>query len=814
MKIGFLGGSINAEVIKEFYPDLNFFFFLVDGFDNAAEMLRTGEIDIFAGEGVADPLFDKYGFINSKEFFPLIYTSVSMTTANPELQAIISVVNKYITAGGVDKLYEFYNQGDEEYSRYKLYNSFIEEERAYINDLMANNKTVKIALEHDNYPYSFYNKTDKEFQGIAVDVLNEVSRLTDIVFEPVHTEISPWAEIFGMLQKGEVSLVSQLIQTEERTGNFLWPDSPYASTPYVLISKLDYPHLAIYQLVRTKVGVISESAYEEMYRLWFPENDNLIGYNTYDDALDALEAGEIDLLMGTENLLLMQQNYREKPGYKVNIRFGTPTESYFGLNINEKLLCSIISKAQTFVKTRDIVDKWDTLGFDYTRKMAQQRALFFMSIAIVAVFVLILSGFTIRKNRKLNRNLDGLVKDRTQKLEKQTHELVRQKHELEEQKQAAQAAAKAKGTFLATMSHEIRTPLNAIIGMANIAQKAEDLEKSRGSIKQILTSSYHLLGILNDVLDISKIESGKLGLIMEPCWLLDAYNELNGIIEQRCFEKGIKYTTNINDLKNMILIGDRLRVNQVLINLLGNAVKFTSKDGEIKISIAITNETEKNVTLLFSVSDTGIGMSDEQLKKLFVPFEQADREVTVKYGGSGLGLAISQNLIGMMGGVIKVESELGAGSRFYFELTLDKGEEIIQIEAPLKSLDLTGRRILLVEDIEINRLIIIETLAETNVDIDEAENGQIAVEMFSASILDYYDMVFMDIQMPIMGGYEATEKIRALDRQDAKSIPIIAITANTYKEDIDAAISSGMNEHISKPIDAENVMDCLRKYLN
>ena len=799
-KIGFLSGTVDIDMVKEYYPELEFHVIYVDSFDSAAFMLKSGDIDAFVTEGVIDPLFDEYGYINSKEFFPLVYTPVSMTTANPDLKPVITVVNKYISAGGIDKLFDFYKEGNNEYACYKLSRNFSLQEKAYLNNLALNNEVVKIALEHDNYPVCFYNKTDKEFQGIAVDVLSEISYLTGIKFEAVNDENTPWSAIMNMLGNGEVSLVSQLLFSEERKGHFLWTSFPYASAYYALISKSDFPNQAIYQVVRSKVGTVTKSAFEDKYHLWLPDNENTIPFDTQNEALDALESGAIDLMMASEYILLMQQNYREKPGYKINIRFGMPMESFFGLNINEQILCSIIDKAQVFVKTDIIANDWSNRGYDYVKEIVKQRTTFFMIMAITFGFMLILTVIFLQKNRRLNFSLDKTVRERT--------------HELELQTKAAQVASKSKSVFLATMSHEIRTPLNAIIGMAGIAKKSiSNPDKTLASINQILSSSHHLLGILNDVLDMSKIDAGKLELSYEPFSTKKAYAEVSGIIGQRCLEKNIRFIDNMYEIKDLILMGDMLRLNQVLINLLGNAVKFTPEGGEVKLHVDVYEEDDEKIKIIFSVSDTGIGMTETQKDKLFIPFEQADSNVTAKFGGTGLGLSISQNLIKMMGSEIKVESQPNAGSRFYFDLTLYKGKEIIETKSEIKIADLHGKRILLVEDIEINRIIIKEMLSPTGLEIEEAENGQLAVEIFDKSPPNYYDLIFMDIQMPVLGGYEATKKIRLLDRPDSKSIPIVAMTANAYKEDIEEAISSGMNEHIPKPVDEEHVISILTKFI-
>jgi signal transduction histidine kinase/CheY-like chemotaxis protein len=389
---------------------------------------------------------------------------------------------------------------------------------------------------------------------------------------------------------------------------------------------------------------------------------------------------------------------------------------------------------------------------------------------------------------------------------------------LQEQTAAAQVASRAKGEFLARMSHEIRTPLNAIIGMTGIAhtsaQKGE-AEKAIKSLEEISIASAHLLGILNDVLDMSKIESGKFVLVSDVFSLDAAMKEVADIIRMRCGEKNIEFAPVIDDVSRSAVMGDKLRLKQVLINLLGNAVKFTPQDGKIKLILKVTDETEKALTVSMTVSDTGIGMTEAQMEKLFTAFEQADDSIAVRFGGTGLGLAISQNLVKMMGGFITVKSQEGKGSSFNFAISLEKAALVQEQipDAPESVPELAGKRILLVEDIDINREILKELLSETHVDIDEAADGKEALEMFAASVPGYYDLIFMDVQMPNMNGYESTRAIRTLDRPDAKTIPIIAMTANAYREDIDQALEAGMNSHLAKPIDIQAVIRVLAENL-
>jgi signal transduction histidine kinase/CheY-like chemotaxis protein len=397
-------------------------------------------------------------------------------------------------------------------------------------------------------------------------------------------------------------------------------------------------------------------------------------------------------------------------------------------------------------------------------------------------------------------------------LEMTVHKRTR---ELEEQTEAARVASRAKSEFLARMSHEIRTPMNAIIGMTRIARKSADREKIMKSLDEIGAASSHLLDLLNDVLDMSKIESGKFVLSHEGFSLIKTMEETANFIALRCRDKDIKFVTNYTDLPGVSVFGDKLRLKQILINLLGNAVKFTPEGGEIDFRLENRMETDTMIGVTFTVTDTGIGMTEEQVSRLFTAFEQTDSAIVARYGGTGLGLAISQNLVSMMGGEISVKSRKGEGSVFYFTLNFEKsGEDMEPRNIAGNSLpDLQGKRILLVEDIEINRIIMAELLSDTHLAMDEAEDGQEALKKFSASPEGYYDLIFMDVQMPNMDGYESTRLIRALPRPDAKTVPIIAMTANAYREDISRALESGMNGHLAKPIDLEAVSRMLREKL-
>ncbi|MDR2210582.1 MAG: response regulator [Spirochaetaceae bacterium] len=383
------------------------------------------------------------------------------------------------------------------------------------------------------------------------------------------------------------------------------------------------------------------------------------------------------------------------------------------------------------------------------------------------------------------------------------------------QKQLEKAVAEAnqanqhKGDFLARMSHEIRTPMNAIMGMTKIIEKKlEDRKDLKADVRQIEVASQHLLGLINDILDLSKIEAGKIELNYEDTDLLKLVRTVEVMVRPRCEEKEISLETHFEFSTPAYFRLDPLRLRQVLINLLGNSIKFTPQGGAIVYSVVEKEKRDESATICFSIKDTGIGISKTAQLSLFKPFEQTSADISKRYGGTGLGLAISRNIVNLYGGEITVESDEGAGSAFSFTLVLNTCPVTEETPVPQDlSQKLTGKRALLVDDVPINRMILASLLENTGLAIDEAQDGQEALTLFRESPENTYDIIYMDVQMPNMDGYEASLAIRALDRGDAQSVSIVALTANAFKEDRARALASGMNAHLAKPIEVDKCLE-------
>ncbi|GFH91911.1 MAG: response regulator [Lachnospiraceae bacterium] len=441
-------------------------------------------------------------------------------------------------------------------------------------------------------------------------------------------------------------------------------------------------------------------------------------------------------------------------------------------------------------------------------RAVNQNILFVILIMFVAFFLCCLLYY-------LNQRQQIRIRKEREK-EREMHN-----RQLAEALQAAQVASNSKTMFLSNMSHDIRTPMNAILGFAALLEKdAEKPFKVREYTKKIMASGQHLLSLINDILDVSKIESGKVVLTIGEFTIGDLVTSVDTIIRPMANEKEQNLHTSVTGIKHEYLEGDETRLNQVLINLLSNAVKYTPKGGNIWFRIiGLEQHSSQFEHIRIEVEDNGYGMTEEYLKTIFEAFTRAENSTTNKVQGTGLGMAITKNIVELMGGTITVSSQVDKGSLFRVELELrildeqDEKKKEDEAAEDMEEISLEGLHLLAAEDNEINAEILSELLNIEGVSCEIVENGKIAAERFADSEEGKFDAILMDVQMPVMNGYEATRAIRALKRDDAVQIPIIAMTANAFAEDVKEALNAGMNAHVAKPIDMKLLKKTLYQWI-
>jgi signal transduction histidine kinase/DNA-binding response OmpR family regulator len=521
-----------------------------------------------------------------------------------------------------------------------------------------------------------------------------------------------------------------------------------------------------------------------------------------------LQKGEVEMVMATQMRLLYLTHYLELPGFKAII-FDHPVQIKTGFNKDQIVLHSIVNKALDMVDTENISNLWMRKTFDYRSKMMEARTPWLVGMSVLLFFLTALILFMLRSKRNEGKRLEKQVQERTV-------ELNNSQHRLEKALKAAKAADHSKSAFLANMSHEIRTPMNSILGFSELALDYDISPKTKRYLENIHMNAEWLLLIINDILDISKIEAGKMQLEKIPFNMHDLFSSCRTLVMPKAVEKGLLLHFYAEPSIGKIPLGDPTRLRQVFVNLLSNAVKFT-KAGIIKLLADIKNINDNSATFYFEIRDTGIGMTEEEITKIFDPFTQAEDGTTRKYGGTGLGLAITKNIVEMMGGKLSAESVPGVGSKFSFSLTFEtldaKNEDLLESKIVFHDIEKPAfeGEVLLCEDNVMNQNVICEHLARVGLNTVVAENGKIGVEMVKSRKENgekQFDLIFMDIHMPVMDGIEAAGEILKLNVK----VPVVALTANVMSNDVKIYSMNGMAGYVGKPFTSQELWRCLMNY--
>ncbi len=705
-----------------------------------------------------------------------------------------------------------------------------EEEKAYRD----RSDEITIGCPIQGCPLLFQDEETGQLEGITIEVLDMISAETGLTFR---YQVLPAGNItYEDLRQLDIDMVAGVESNEiNKNSPGIAMTDTYLHAEKVFVCRKG----EVFQ-PDSKMTIAVDSGsqtLEKVLRQQYPMFQILFCDST-EDALSALLSGEADAVLQNQYTI---ERILGKPIYEdlqivaaASIGDSQCLASLVPVNEDKEgtlsgdvsLLLSIINKGIARLDQNEI----SFLIIKETAENAYRLTLWDMMyryrFAITILFIsLLLILILVRRNHLLHvKHTEQIAAaERANELAVINARMKEQQLLLMDSLNRAEEGNRTKTSFLFNMSHDIRTPMNAILGFTEIAKRnINDPAKMADSIEKIEVSGKHLLHLINNVLDMAKIENGKVALTENCCDLEECIEKVRDILQTEIDKKQLAFRIDLSAVKNKWVYCDNIRINQILFNLLHNAVKFSKPGGSILVTLSQnTCKIREYGAYEIHVKDTGIGMPPEFLSHIFEPFEREHTSTVSRTQGVGLGMPITKNLIDLMGGTIEVFSERGKGTEFVLRFTFkmqEQEKEQEQTEQPpsieaASAYDFSGKRLLLVEDNELNMEIAEELLCEVGFLVETAQNGQIAVEMVQNSTAGYYDVILMDIQMPVMNGYQASREIRRLEDKELAGIPIIALTANAFDDDKKEALSSGMNDHIAKPINVEELYEVLENVL-
>ena len=775
-RIGVADGSYQKELLEKWLDSnqIQAEVVICKGYDEMIEKLDTDELDALVVPALSvNSDFIAIANIGASDCY--FGVSKSRPDLLKELNSALEEINNTETDYS-SKLYARYE------GKAVINYALNKEEKQWLD---AHENTIRVGYLKDNLP--FCGEENGKLTGILGTVLDTVQEKYEITIKAV--PCSTGEQMNEALQSGEIDIAGPIIQdlyTQEQFQVIL-TDEIFDITPVVIYKGNEY-NSSISTIAATETSLYSEL----MVSLLFPDAEIKL-YDTQEECLEAVANGKagatvipsskINLL--NESPLTKSLSFAEMAKRQELAMFTTRENRRAATIINKAIEQSSNVLNGVVLAQNSVSEKKMTL-----RDVFAEYGGLAVGVSFVIIFVLLLLVYSLSVSRK--KQMEAL-----------------------KEAQDANAANIAKTTFLNHMSHDIRTPMNAIVGFTDIAMKRKPDKEVENCLKKIRQSSEYLMTLINDVLDISHIESGKLEYKPVPVDFRNITDTVLSIARGYMENRDLNFYVSREELKTPYVMADELRIREVLLNIISNAVKFTKDGGTI--SFAAENgpgNDEHHIIVRYRISDTGIGMSEEFQTRIFDEFSQENDGARTSYKGTGLGMAIAKQYVDLMGGKIEVSSRQGVGSTFTVEIPLLIAEQVLteEKEKLRKDMDLHSLHVLLAEDNDLNAEIAIALLEEKEMIITRAADGKSALTQFCDTAPGTFDLILMDIMMPEMNGYEVAKAIRNLpDRPDGKEIPIIAMTANAFAEDIQAALDAGMNAHVAKPIDMDILISAIEK---
>lgn len=790
IRIGMLKGNSRNEDLREFASQNGFTYKAVyyeDIMDLIADLQRSKGIDAAVTSNLRG-ISNEWIIAQFAESPFYVMVKKGNSELLKQVNNSIEQINRFspsIETDLRDKYYAVENGAEIAYTA---------EELEYIDKMNAEGRVFSVGLNPDRKPLSFFENGNA--RGIVADIGREILNRTGLKYEFINVQDRNEYYDGTRNEAYDIRIDSGMeYNASERFGYKL--TNGYIETSVSMVVQRNFSGE-----VKSIASLKRHGYLEDFEDKYYPEA-KVKTYDTIFECINAVKRGDVDATFVLSRVA-QQYLYDDETNRLIANTIPNSDESIaIGVDNDEDvILMSILNKAV------------DSIGTEYINNVANEYMSFSDKQYSFISFMYMYPGATIAAIAVVAIMM--ILAIRLVYTRRKTKFEARQNRIISDALTVAQNASEAKGQFMFKMSHEIRTPLNAVLGYMTLAEEVSgNPKKTVEYIEKSKVSGEHLLGIINDVLDMSSIESGKLKMAKDVFSFEEIIKECETVFGQQAADKGIEFiVTRENDVSSY-LIGDKMRINQIPYNLLSNAIKFTAKGGRVEFKSKEVIGSDNVGRLKIQVEDSGIGMSEEYQKKMFTPFEQEDESIARRYGGSGLGLSITYNLVTMMDGTISVDSEPGKGTKFTVMLALDRPSD--DAETPKKEEsselgDIAGMHVLLAEDNLMNFEIAKAFLTKKDVIVDDATTGLEAVEKFQQSEPGTYDAIIMDIQMPVMDGYQETEVIRKGEHPEGKTIPIIAMTANAFTEDVSRAISHGLNDHISKPFKANDLVRVLYKY--